>query len=65
VVADHTKWGVRGLSSIAELSAADTIVSDSGLSPQARAAIVDEGIELILASVRPSQRRVTVSGEET
>jgi DeoR/GlpR family transcriptional regulator of sugar metabolism len=65
VVADHTKWGVRGLSSIAELSAADTIVSDSGLSPQARAAIVDEGIELILASVRPSQRRVTVAGEET
>ncbi|MDX6515220.1 MAG: hypothetical protein QOH73_886 [Gaiellaceae bacterium] len=65
VVADHTKWGVRGLSSIAELSAADTIVSDSGLSPQARAAIADEGIELILASVRPSQRRVTVAGEET
>jgi DeoR/GlpR family transcriptional regulator of sugar metabolism len=63
VVADHTKWGVRGLSSIAELSAADTIVSDSGLSPQARAAIVEQGIELILASVRPSQRRVVVADD--
>jgi DeoR/GlpR family transcriptional regulator of sugar metabolism len=58
VVADHTKWGVRGLSKIAELSAADTIVSDSGLSPQARAAIKEAGVELILASARPSRRVV-------
>jgi DeoR/GlpR family transcriptional regulator of sugar metabolism len=65
VVADHTKWGVRGLSRIAELSAADTIVSDTGLSQRARAAITDSGIELILASTRPPRRRLTVSGEES
>jgi DeoR/GlpR family transcriptional regulator of sugar metabolism len=64
VVADHTKWGVRGLSRIAELSAADTIVSDAGLSQRARAAITESGIELILASTRPPRRRLTVSGEE-
>jgi len=56
VVADHTKWGVRGLSRIADLSVADTIVSDTGLSPEARAAVKEQGIELLLASVRPPRR---------
>src|SRR3954471_9188110 len=65
VVADHTKWGVRGLSRIAELSAADTIISDAGLGQAARAAITDAGIELILASTRPPRRRLRVSGEES
>ena len=32
VVADHTKWGVRGLVSIARLEDADVLVSDGGLS---------------------------------
>ncbi|MDX6672801.1 MAG: hypothetical protein QOH11_219 [Solirubrobacteraceae bacterium] len=63
VVADHTKWGVRGLSRIAELSAADTIVSDSRLSPQARTAIADQDIELILAPPgRPTRRTVISEG---
>jgi DeoR/GlpR family transcriptional regulator of sugar metabolism len=36
VVADHTKWGQVGLSSIAALDAADILISDTGLEPGAR-----------------------------
>ena len=32
VLADHTKWGIVGLSTIAELSEVDLLVTDSGLS---------------------------------
>jgi DeoR/GlpR family transcriptional regulator of sugar metabolism len=49
VTADHTKWGVTGVSTIARLAAADTVVSDSGLSEQARAILEDEVREVILA----------------
>ena len=31
VVADHTKWGIRGLSRIADLDEADVFVTDAGL----------------------------------
>jgi DeoR/GlpR family transcriptional regulator of sugar metabolism len=36
VVADHTKWGVIGISSIARLDQADVLITDSGLIPEAR-----------------------------
>lgn len=36
VVADHTKWGVVGLSSIARLEQADILVTDSGIDRDAR-----------------------------
>jgi DeoR/GlpR family transcriptional regulator of sugar metabolism len=36
VVADHTKWGVIGISSIARLDQADVLITDSGLVPEAR-----------------------------
>ena len=36
VVADHTKWGVIGLSSIARLDQADVLITDGGLDPRAR-----------------------------
>jgi DeoR/GlpR family transcriptional regulator of sugar metabolism len=62
VVADHTKWGVRGLSRIADLSAADTIVSDSALSQQARKAIKEQGVELLLAKL-PRSRQVVVADD--
>ena len=55
VVADHTKWGVRGLGRIADLSAADVIVSDDGLAPEAPQAIAEQGVKLVLASVRPAK----------
>jgi len=50
VTADHTKWGISGVSTIARLAAADTVVSDQGLGDDARATLADEVRELILAA---------------
>jgi DeoR/GlpR family transcriptional regulator of sugar metabolism len=51
VVADHTKWGTVGLSSFADLSEVDTLVTDDGLPPEAQALIADRVDRLIVASV--------------
>lgn len=48
VVADHTKWGVVGIASIARLDQADVLISDTGLDPAAQAAARDAVGELIL-----------------
>jgi DeoR/GlpR family transcriptional regulator of sugar metabolism len=56
VVADHTKWGVRGLSRIAGLGDADTIVSDAGLPGDARAALAEQGVSLLIAPERSTRR---------
>ncbi|EYT78813.1 cytochrome C [Streptomyces sp. Tu 6176] len=48
VVADHTKWGVVGLSSFATLEQVDTLVTDAGLPPGARAEIA-EHLRLVVA----------------
>ncbi|MFC4327974.1 DeoR/GlpR family DNA-binding transcription regulator [Streptomyces andamanensis] len=53
VVADHTKWGVVGLSSFATLEQVDTLVTDAGLPPGARAEIA-EHLRLVVAG-EPSQ----------
>jgi DeoR/GlpR family transcriptional regulator of sugar metabolism len=47
VLADHTKWGTVGLSTIARLSDADVLVTDSGLGDEARKQLADEVGELI------------------
>jgi len=47
VLADHTKWGVTGLSSIAPLHEADTVVTDSGISQEARQSL-DENVGRVL-----------------
>jgi DeoR/GlpR family transcriptional regulator of sugar metabolism len=52
VVADHTKWGVRGLSRIAGLEDIDVFVSDSGLAADARAAIGEHADRVLIASLR-------------
>lgn len=49
VLADHTKWGVIGLSSIAALGGAAIVVSDSGLALAAREVIEAAVGELIIA----------------
>jgi DeoR family transcriptional regulator, fructose operon transcriptional repressor len=36
VVADHTKWGTVGMSTIAKLDEVDVLVTDDGLSTEAR-----------------------------
>jgi len=56
VVADHTKWGVRGLSRIAGLEDVDVLVSDSGLQPAARTAIGERVGELVIAPSRERRR---------
>jgi DeoR/GlpR family transcriptional regulator of sugar metabolism len=48
VTADHTKWGVTGVSTIARLSEADTVISDIGLGEEARAILRGEVREVIL-----------------
>jgi DeoR/GlpR family transcriptional regulator of sugar metabolism len=49
VVADHTKWGIVGLSTIAALGEADVLVTDDALAPEARAALSEHVGELIVA----------------
>jgi DeoR/GlpR family transcriptional regulator of sugar metabolism len=49
VVADSTKWGTAGISTIAELSEADVLVTDTGLEPEARAVLDGEIDQLVLA----------------
>ena len=54
VVADHSKWGVIGISSIARLDEADTLVTDSGLSDEAREVLEGEVREVVIARTAPS-----------
>jgi DeoR/GlpR family transcriptional regulator of sugar metabolism len=48
VVADHTKWGVIGVSQIARLSQADVLITDGGLDPAAQEALAAEVRELVV-----------------
>jgi DeoR/GlpR family transcriptional regulator of sugar metabolism len=54
VIADHTKWGVRGLSRFARLDEADALITDAGLPPEART-VLGEHIERVI--IAPSRRR--------
>ncbi|MGW1767437.1 DeoR/GlpR family DNA-binding transcription regulator [Streptomyces sp. NPDC002073] len=56
VVADHSKWGVVGLSGFAGLDRVDTFVTDDGLPAQARAVLADAVGELVVAPADPAQR---------
>jgi DeoR/GlpR family transcriptional regulator of sugar metabolism len=49
VCADSSKWGVIGISSIARLDEADTLVTDDGLSAEAREIAGDAVRELLIA----------------
>jgi DeoR/GlpR family transcriptional regulator of sugar metabolism len=51
VVADSSKWGVIGISSIARLDEADTLVTDSGLRDEARAIAAEQVREVVIAPV--------------
>lgn len=51
VLADHTKWGTQGLATIAPLDAADLVISDDRLAPEAIEAFADcEATEVRLVS---------------
>ena len=49
LVADHSKWGVVGLSQIGALTEVDILVTDDGLDGSAQAALSDLVGELIIA----------------
>lgn len=56
VLADSTKWGVVGLSSMATLSTASALVTDTGLSQAARQALADDVDELVLVEPDEASR---------
>lgn len=49
VVADHSKWGVVGLSGFAALEQADWFVTDAGMPAPARAVLTERVGELLVA----------------
>jgi len=51
VLADHTKWGVVGIASIATLDQADVLITDAALAPDALAAVSEAIPEVILAQI--------------
>ena len=50
VLADHTKWGTVGISSIVPLDRADIVITDDGLEEQARSVLAEQVDELIVVS---------------
>ncbi|HET6211464.1 MAG TPA: DeoR/GlpR family DNA-binding transcription regulator [Micromonosporaceae bacterium] len=52
VLADHTKWGTVGISSIAALSDADVLVTDAGLPAAARTTLTEAVGDIIVAEPR-------------
>lgn len=50
VLADHTKWGMLGISTIAALDEADEVISDGGLGPEARRVLQEKVGRLRLAA---------------
>jgi DeoR/GlpR family transcriptional regulator of sugar metabolism len=49
VAADHTKWGMIGISSIARLDQADVVITDDGIAPEARDQLEAAARRLIVA----------------
>lgn len=64
VLADHTKWGTIGISSMARLEDADTIITDSGLDPAARSQLVSAVRRLILVDVIARDVHVIEGGND-
>jgi DeoR/GlpR family transcriptional regulator of sugar metabolism len=54
VLADHTKWGVVGIASIARLDQADVLITDTGLDEAALAVVRDLVPEVIVVDVEPA-----------
>jgi DeoR family fructose operon transcriptional repressor len=51
VLADHSKWGTLGISTIAALDEADEVISDSGLSAEAQRSLQEQVSRLRIAAV--------------
>ena len=55
VVADSSKWGTVGLADFGPLSVADVLITDEGLSDEARAALAETVGELIVVDFGPEE----------
>jgi DeoR/GlpR family transcriptional regulator of sugar metabolism len=64
VLADHTKWGIVGISSVARLEEAETIITDCGLDPAAQGQLATAVRRLILVDVSTGGRRTILDGAE-
>ena len=56
VLADHTKWGTVGLSTITDLASVDLLVTDRGLPDRARSALSEAVGELVVADEPADER---------
>ncbi len=65
VVADHTKWGVIGVSTIAGLAQADILVSDQGLDAAAQAILGEHIREVVIAPMLESRPPLAGVAEES
>ncbi|MFJ2033419.1 DeoR/GlpR family DNA-binding transcription regulator [Streptosporangium sp. NPDC087985] len=59
VPADHTKWGTVGISTIAELSQAHVVITDSGLPDEAREELAAQVGELVITEPQPESEART------
>ena len=65
VVADATKWGVRGFSCFGTLDQAHVVISDTRLPEEAKAVLQEHVGELVLVPAgRPGRLRAAKSGHE-
>jgi DeoR/GlpR family transcriptional regulator of sugar metabolism len=64
VLADHTKWGIIGISSVARFEDVDTIITDAGLEPAARSEIASLVRRLILVDVATGERNTIESSSD-
>lgn len=62
VVADHTKWGVIGLSQIAPIDAVDTFITDDLISSEGRAVLAERVGELIVVPASSSGEGTNSAG---
>lgn len=54
ILADSTKWGTVGLAEIGRLSVADVLITDDGISDEARMVLADQVGELIVVTAQAS-----------
>jgi DeoR/GlpR family transcriptional regulator of sugar metabolism len=58
VVADHAKWGTVGISTMADFTEIDVLISDSGLPDEAQRELAEAVPELVIAEVPGVAREV-------
>lgn len=64
VLADHTKWGTVGISTIVPLDRADVLVTDEAVDPDARATMRELGVDLVLAPATGTRSSRAAAGTE-